>query len=138
MTINERATSVNRSENARTASTRTKFLRKVEILERWARDGAVPAGQSWPEGPVALRKWSQDSLGVEPWSSPNVASRGGSYNDLRERFDRAVKTLSRLGPSNNLTKAHAQARQLKVVNRSLRAQIFVLMQQIKYLKKQSE
>lgn len=70
------------------------FLKKVEVLESWAEEGGVPDGHTVPNGPVALAKWKDESLGFGSWSSPNIASPTGPYPDLRSRFDRAASILN--------------------------------------------
>lgn len=82
----------------RRSGTREAFERKVQILEAWVRDGAVPASERIPDGPVALARWQNDRLGLTPWVSPNVAAPRGQHAELRRRFDIAVQRLRELAP----------------------------------------
>jgi len=115
----------------RTEGTRTKFTRKVELLESWIKAGGAPDGQDWPLGPVGLRKWSDARLGIEAWSSPNVAKPGGRYADLRERFDIAVGDLKKLGLCGNKTDLRGRFREAKSLNKVLAAQVLTLRCQIR-------
>lgn len=106
--------------------TRTKFERKVELLERWAQAGGAPEGVAWPRGAVALARWADEGLGLRAWSSPNVCSPRGPYADLRARFDAAVRALGTAGEPSNRSDAARRIRDLKAHVTALREQVLTL------------
>lgn len=115
----------------RSEATRAQFTRKVELLEGWVDAGGAPDGQDWPLGPVALREWSDATLGIEAWASPNVASPRGRYADLRERFDEAVGELEKLGLGGNGAGLRKRFQKAKARNKIFAAQILTMRCQIR-------
>jgi hypothetical protein len=118
-------------QNARAITTRAKFVRKIELLEKWADAGGAPDGVDWPHGPVALKEWTDSNYGLEAWSSPNVASPGGRYSDLRERFDAAVTKLVELGSGGSKASLSERYRNAKALNRALAAQVLTIRCQLR-------
>jgi hypothetical protein len=112
--------------DARSIATRGKFTRKVELLETWVKAGALPDGIKLPDGPIELRKWTDPSLGLEAWSSPNVASPNGRYSDLRSRFDIAIKKLRELGIGGSGLSVRERYRLERAHNKVLAAQILTM------------
>ena len=115
----------------RSEVTRAKFVRKVELLEGWARDGGAPPGHDWPLGPVGLRKWCDATLGIEAWADPHVAKPGGRYADLRSRFDKAIEELEKLGLGGNQTDIRTRLQEAKSLNKALAAQVLTMRWQLR-------
>jgi hypothetical protein len=114
-------------------ATRANFVHKVELLESWVEAGGAPHGQVWPIGPVGLREWSDSALGIERWSSPNVATPGGRYADLRTRFDEAVEELKKLSLAGNTTDIRTRLQEAKSLNKILAAQVLTMRWQVRKL-----
>jgi len=116
------------------AETRSKFLRKVELLEGWAREGGVPPGMKWPRGPTDLARWNDSALNVECWESPNVAAPNGKYSDLRSRFDTAVRLL--LAAAGTGEKDRDRIRKLELAKKILTEQVLTLACRIRDLERE--
>lgn len=115
----------------RSEMTRAKFARKVELLEAWVRAGGAPPGHDWPPGAVGLRKWSDETLGIEAWADPHVAKPGGRYADLRTRFDEAIEALEKLGLGGNKTAIRTRLQEAKSLNKTLAAQVLTMRCQLR-------
>lgn len=113
---------------------RDKFLAKVLTMEAWVASGKAPDGYEWPSGPVALRKWSDANLGLEPWASPNIAS--GAYPELRARFDAAVDALNTVSRLQTRKASRPESREfalLKAQVAALQEQVVVLLDEVQAL-----
>lgn len=73
---------------------RSRLNAKVCLLEQWARDGTTPSDAIIPKGPAALARWHDSALGLESWTSPNIAAPNGPNADLRLRFDAVLRILA--------------------------------------------
>lgn len=123
-----------RSESA----ARRSFRAKVEILEGWVDAGAVPGGQHWPDGPVALRGWVDEQLGVSAWSSPNIASPNGPHRDLRTRYDAACGSLRKLDRHAATDSLEEELKVLRIQRDGLVEQNLILNRENRDLRKKYE
>jgi hypothetical protein len=103
---------------------RSRLSAKVSLLEEWARDGTAPQNAAIPKGPAALARWRDPTLGLESWTSPNIAAPNGPNADLRLRFD-AVLSIFASGQSKRPNERRVSG-QLAKVDSSLVAQIVTL------------
>ncbi len=71
----------------------TSLTRKVQVLERWAREG-VPSDAAVPTNRTKLREWADAELRLWPWSDPQVDHPSGRNAALTASFRRALAAIA--------------------------------------------
>lgn len=113
----------------------TSFLRKVELLEQWGRDGLPPEGEpSVPWDRAKLRRWRDPSRHLWAWSDPQVDVAGGRNGGLAERFALAIKAV-RVRTKGKSTDLKGQIEALEITVRSLELQNIRLLDQVRQLQR---
>ena len=111
------------------------FERKVELLERYARDG-IPAGaeKDIPTDRAKLRRWSDAGLRLWAWADPAVDHPTGRHGTLHGRFQAALEVIEarRSGRGSDLKKEIA-AKDVIIAN--LERQNAALLDQVRQLQK---
>jgi len=72
------------------------LTRKVELLERWAKDG-VPEDAQVRGDRAKLRRWKDAGLGLWAWADPQIDAKDGRNAALMERFRVAVEAIAARG-----------------------------------------
>lgn len=117
----------------RGARARASLARKVELLERWGRDGLPPqAAQTVPWDRAKLRRWRDPAHLLWVWVDPQVDAADGRNAALMQRYRLALQALEARRKDRGLD-LRRQVEALTITNASLERQNMRLLDQIRHL-----
>jgi hypothetical protein len=85
------------------------YVRKVELLEAWAKGGLPPGRETWPDTVEALAAWEDPSENLVAWSSPNFVTKDGANRALLERYKKAREELRKRAAARSSTDSDKDA-----------------------------